>query len=108
MKYTKTRQQGNAITLTVPKSFNIKAGITVVPKLTKHGIFYEFIQDQDIWDFDTDVLQDLINQGYEGKSLINKFKNVKQSIPDAIDNLINKTKQEPILTKEEAEKLIGL
>lgn len=104
METTKTRRQGNAITLTVPKSFHIDAGVTVKPKLTDHGIFYEFVQNDDFFDFDENILQDLVNKGYEGQKLISQFKKMKKQLPKAMDRLIDDSDKGQALTKEEAAK----
>ncbi|WP_260151320.1 hypothetical protein [Lentilactobacillus hilgardii] len=43
--------------------------------MTSNGIVYEFVKDDDhVWDFDIDILEDLTNQGYIGKKLVTKFK----------------------------------
>ncbi|MFC6206668.1 toxin-antitoxin system [Levilactobacillus tongjiangensis] len=99
---TKTRKQGNSITLTVPSDFNIKPGVTVSPKLTPTGIFYEFVNNEDIFDFDTDILQDLLAQDIPKDQLLSAFKKKKKSIPHAIEALINDTsRQELPITKAE-------
>lgn len=108
METTKTRKQGNAIMLTVPKSFNIDAGVTVKPILTDKGIFYKFVDENDFFDFSEDILEDLVSQGYEGKELITKFKETKNKLPQAMTKLIGEAKQGPILSKKEAAKEIGL
>lgn len=38
---TKTRKQGNSIMLTVPKQFDLPAGVEVEAKLVDNGILYE-------------------------------------------------------------------
>lgn len=108
MDTTKTRKQGNAITLTVPKSFNIQAGTVVKPRLTEKGIFYEFVQPDDFLDFDVDILKDLVGQGYQGQELIERFKAMKHQIPATMDRLTKEAEQEPTLTKAEAAKRVGL
>lgn len=60
--------------LTVPNSFNIKAGTVVKPRLTSEGIFYEFVDEDDFFDFDEEILRDLVDQEYQGQKLIEKFK----------------------------------
>ncbi|GEO69885.1 hypothetical protein [Levilactobacillus acidifarinae] len=108
METTKARKQGNAIVLTVPKSFNIKVGTVVKPRLTSEGIFYEFVDEDDFFDFDEEILQDLVDQGYQGQKLIEEFKAMKKKIPAAMDKLITQAAQAPTLTKAEAAKQIGL
>ena len=52
MSTTKTRKQGNSLMVTIPKSFNISEGVKLRPRLTNKGIFYEFVDDDDFFDFD--------------------------------------------------------
>lgn len=109
MDITKTRKQGNSITLTVPKSFNIGAGVPVRPRLTENGIVYEFVNDDgNVWDFDTEILEDLTQKGYSGKKLVAKFKETKKDFSTALDYLISETDKEPEMTRAGAEKEIGL
>lgn len=112
MDITKTRKQGNALTVTVPKSFNISVGTKLRPRLTDKGIFYEFVNEDDFFDFDEDILKDLVNQGYSGQDLIKKFKEMKKNIPAAMDKLIEEAEDEAAnnapMSKEEFEKAIGL
>ncbi len=108
METIKARKQGNSITLTIPASFNIPVGTRVEPKLTPNGIFYEFVKDDDFFDFDTDILKDLISEGYEGQKLITEFQKMKKQIPKAMDKLRKEAEKEPAMTKEEVEKELGL
>lgn len=108
METIKARKQGNSITLTIPASFNIPAGTRLEPKLTPNGIFYKFVKDDASFDFDTDILKDLISQGYEGQKLVLKFQKMKSQIPEAMEKLQDEAKKEPVMTKEEVEKELGL
>lgn len=108
METIKARKQGNAIMLTIPKSFDIPAGTVVKPRLTKNGIYYEFVKDDDFFDFDEEILKDLVSQGYEGKDLIKRFSKIKKAIPKALDKLVENAKANGPLTKEEATKEFGL
>lgn len=112
MDITKTRKQGNAVMVTVPKSFNVGEGVTLHPRLTDKGIFYEFVNEDDFFDFDEDILKDLVSQGVEGQELIDRFKEMKKNIPAAIDKLIGEAEEETAKThsmsREEFEKEIGL
>lgn len=107
METIKARQQGNSIMLTIPRSFNIPAGTKVKPRLTKNGIYYEFVDD-DFFDFDEDILKDLVSQGYEGQELIDHFSRMKKAIPHALDKLVEEAKADGPLTKEQAGKEFGL
>lgn len=112
MDITKTRKQGNALTVTVPKAFNVREGTKLRPRLTDKGIFYEFVNEDDFFDFDEDILKDLVAQGYEGQKLISKFKEMKKDIPTAMDKLIDAAEKEAAnsnpMSREEFEKEIGL
>lgn len=77
---TKTRKQGNSITLTVPSEFKIAAGVAMKPKLTPKGIFYEFAEDQTEMDLSTTILKDLVAQGYKGEKLVDAFEKRKKAI----------------------------
>lgn len=108
MQTIKARKQGNSITITIPAAFNIPAGTRLQPKLTPNGIFYEFVKDDETLDFDTDILRDLINQGYEGTKLLKQFQKMKKAIPEAMDKLREEAEREPAISKKEAEKEFGL
>lgn len=109
MKNIKTKKSGNSITVTVPKSFNISSGVSFKPILMPDGIFYKFADKDDFWDFDADILTDLINQGYKGVELVKQFKQSKKSISSAIPKLVEEAKQTgQKTTKREFEREIGL
>ncbi|RMC24160.1 MULTISPECIES: toxin-antitoxin system [unclassified Lactobacillus] len=108
MRTIKTRKQGNSVMLSVPKSFGIKEGVATIPRITNNGIFYEFVDNDDFFDFDTDILKDLVSQNYSGQELIDKFLEAKKAIPEAINKLAQDAEPEPIMTKEELEKEVGL
>ena len=56
-------------------------------------------------EFDVDILKDLINEGYEGQELLEKFIEMREKIPKAMEmmfqDLIEKYKDE-CCTLEEA------
>lgn len=104
----KTRKQGNSITVTVPKEFNIGKGTMMEAKLFPNGIFYEFIKSKDDFlDFDTEVLHDLISQGVTGEDLVIKFSQRKKEISKALQKIRMETMYEPIMTRAELEKEIN-
>lgn len=72
-----TRKQGNKIMVTVPKSFNVDAGVKLRPRLTSKGIFYEFVDGNAFLDFDEEILNDLVTHEYDGQELVKKFKSIK-------------------------------
>ncbi|MBO1308825.1 toxin-antitoxin system [Enterococcus sp. 669A] len=104
----KTRKQGNSITVTVPKEFNIDEDMTMEAKLFPTGIFYEFIKSEDDFlDFDTEVLHELVSQGVTGEDLVNKFSQRKKEVSKALQKLSVETMSEPIMTRTELEKEIN-
>ena len=104
----KTCKQGNSITVTVPKEFNIDEDVTMEAKLFPTGIFYEFIRSKDDFlDFDTEVLHDLISQGITGEDLVNKFSQRKKEVSRALQKLRVETMNERIMTRTELEKEIN-
>ena len=40
-------------------------------------------------EFDEEILADLINQGYEGNALLDKFKEIRAKVPDAMEKMLN-------------------
>lgn len=40
-------------------------------------------------EFDEEILQDLINEGYEGNELLEKFKEIRAKVPDAMEKMLN-------------------
>ncbi|MFD1318952.1 AbrB/MazE/SpoVT family DNA-binding domain-containing protein [Loigolactobacillus zhaoyuanensis] len=106
---TKTRKQGNSLTLTVPKEFQIPEGKQMEPELTDKGIFYRFTDtdETDFFDFSNDILQDLINADYSGNELLTEFKKRKTAINLALKSTMVQTNN-PTMTREEFAKEIGL
>lgn len=106
---TKTRKQGNSITLTVPSTFNIDAGVTVEPELTTDGIFYRFVEENPILNFDAAILTDLVAEGTHSNKLVDEFKKRQQAIPQAFKQIEQETlANESPMTKEQLKKDIGL
>lgn len=109
MDITKARKQGNSLMVTIPKSFKVKEGTALKPEMTDKGILYEFVEEDDFFDFDEEILEDLVNQGYEGKELIAKFKYIRRHLPGAMDQLIQSSVNESkAIDRAELEKEIGL
>ena len=40
-------------------------------------------------EFDEEILKDLINEGYEGDALLNKFKEIRAKVPEAMEKMLN-------------------
>lgn len=108
METIKARKQGNSIMLTVLAEFHVPAGTRLEPKLTQDGIFYEFIKDDDFFDFSADILDDLISQRYNGKELSKRFREIRKQIPNALEKMKDEANQGPILSEDEARKAVGL
>lgn len=107
---TKTRKQGNSVMITVPSSFNVGEGVVLEPKLMENGIFYEFVtSDENFFDFDENILRDLMAEGFEGSDLINEFTKRKSKIPKAIRKLVEEARENSTeFSREELADKIGL
>ena len=40
-------------------------------------------------EFDEEILQDLINEGYKGNALLNKFKEIRAKVPEEMEKMLN-------------------
>jgi len=92
----KARLQGNSIVATFPKNFNIIAGTIFEPVQTEEGILFKFVENDDFFKFDKEILISLIEEGYEGTELVNEFIERKKKIPEKIDKLIKEAREEAI------------
>lgn len=52
----------------------------------------------EVVDFSTDILKDLVAQGYEGEELIQKFSQIKSEIPKALDRVKQELLKRPGFT----------
>ena len=107
---TQTRRQGNSIMLTVPSKFNIGPGVTVKPKLTPDGIFYEFVkEDDDFFNFDEDILNDIVKEKIPEDQITKEFTKRKKALNHSWKKLVNQEKgSSTVITRKELEKQIGL
>lgn len=64
--------------------------------------------NNNFFNFDKEIMNDLIAQGYKGQDLAHKFNKIKQAIPKAMEKLTEEAQQESAMTKAEAEKAIEL
>lgn len=65
--------------------------------------------DDDSMDFDVQLLEDLISEGYTDQALLAEFKKRKKNLPHALDKLAEETlAEEKVMNKEELEKELGL
>lgn len=90
MQDLKTRKQGNSITVTIPKEFGIGPGVLVRPKKTANGFSYELVDiKDDFFDFSSNILTDVIDDGFQGKDILHEFDKRKALIDEAVNNLGN-------------------
>ena len=40
-------------------------------------------------EFDEEILKDLIDEGYQGNELLDKFKEIRAKVPDAMEKMLN-------------------
>lgn len=108
--FTKTINQGNSIMVTVPKSFNIPSGVMLDVKKVENGILYIFVQEEyDFFDFSTEILKDIIKEGYRGEQIVQEFTQRKQRINHQSHQMVDETlATQAWMTKEELAREIGL
>lgn len=67
--------------------------------------------DRDFFNFDEEILKDLISQGLSGQELLTEFKKMKAMLPKAMDKLIELTEEEvkhtQAMSEEEFRQEIG-
>lgn len=99
----KTRMQGNSVSATFPKYLGVEAGVELEPTRTKEGILFKFVQDEEdeFFNFDKEILTDVIQEGYQGKEIIEEFTRRKANIPKAFQLLAEEAKTAKVMTEEE-------
>ncbi|PKR77843.1 hypothetical protein CEY16_07900 [Halalkalibacillus sediminis] len=82
--------------ITIPKDFYDASGITDEVTIEFNGkeIIVRKAEYEQV-DFSTDILRDLVEQGYEGKQLITKFEEIKAQIPNALNIMVEEAKKGP-------------
>lgn len=107
----KIRKQGNSQSLTVPYDFNIPEGQTMKPILTRNGIYYEFIDEEDkFFNFDADILQEILaDKSIPREEIAEEFVARKAAFPQQVKSFTEDAlKTGKVMTKEEFGKAIGL
>lgn len=105
----KARMQGNSVTATFPKYLGVQPGAEFEPEKTPEGILFKFVPKEDNdFNFDRQILQDLISEGYSGESMIDEFEKRKGNLPQALTHLTQKAVEEGPITKEELRAELGL
>lgn len=109
MTVVKSRKQGNAIMVTIPRDLNIAEGVSFEPEVVDDGILYRFVNPQeDEMNFDREILTDIISEGFEGQDIVIEFEKRKKKVPLAFERLAREASQNPAMTREELSKEIGL
>lgn len=88
---TKKRQ------FTIPKDFFEELGMKpgkVRCILDNGRIIIEPIQSTNFWDFSGDLLEELVNEGFEGKELVNEFKQRKETVKKAFALMVEEAREE--------------
>ncbi|MDI3547025.1 MAG: hypothetical protein PWR10_677 [Halanaerobiales bacterium] len=88
---TKKRQ------FTIPKDFFEELGMKpgkVRCILDNGRIIIEPIQSTSFWDFSGDLLEELVNEGFEGKELVNEFKQRKETVKKAFALMVEEAREE--------------
>lgn len=49
-------------------------------------------------DFSADILKDLVAEGYNGEELVQRFMQVKEEIPHALNRMVQEARQNPVIT----------
>jgi len=55
--------------------------------------------EQEVVDFSTDILKDLVAKGIAGEELISEFSRIKASIPQALEAMKKEALQQPIIAE---------
>lgn len=95
--------------LTIPKEFFEAMNLTEEAMIEFTG--KEMIirpAEQEVVDFSTDILKDLVAKGLSGDELIQEFTRVKASIPQALDKMVQEGLKQPIVAESLGEYLDSL
>lgn len=95
--------------LTIPKEFFEAMNLTEEAMIEFTG--KEMIirpAEQEVVDFSTDILKDLVDKGLSGDELIQEFTRVKASIPQALDQMVQEGLKQPIVAESLGEYLDSL
>lgn len=95
--------------LTIPKEFFEAMNLTEEAMIEFTG--KEMIirpAEQEVVDFSTDILKDLVAKGLSGDELIQEFTRVKSSIPQALDKMVQEGLKQPIVAESLGEYLDSL
>ena len=85
--------------LTIPKEFYTEMNLAdeAMIEFTGKEIIIRSAE-QEIVDFSTDILKDLVAKGIEGEELIGEFTRIKASIPLALEAMKKEALQQPVVT----------
>ena len=84
--------------LSIPKDFYLALGLDdeAVLEFTGKEIIIRPATFEEV-DFSEDILQDLIAQGFSGQELLQEFKNVRSTLPAALQALEQETMEQPVI-----------
>lgn len=85
--------------LTIPKEFYTEMNLTdeAMIEFTGKEIIIRSAE-QEVVDFSTDILKDLVAKGISGEALISEFTRIKASIPEALKAMKKEALQQPTIT----------
>jgi bifunctional DNA-binding transcriptional regulator/antitoxin component of YhaV-PrlF toxin-antitoxin module len=81
--------------LTIPQQYfeELGFGSEAVCELKDNGIFIRPVKQETSGEFDEFILADLIEQGYEGKELLSKFKDTRKQIRPAVQKMLEESRK---------------
>lgn len=84
--------------LTIPKEFYTAMNLAdkAIIEFTGKEIIIKSAE-QEIVDFSTDILKDLVTKGMAGEELIDEFTRIKASIPPALEAMKKEAQQQPAI-----------
>ncbi|NLD18565.1 MAG: AbrB/MazE/SpoVT family DNA-binding domain-containing protein [Tissierellia bacterium] len=100
---TTLRKWGNSSGIIIPKkileSMNLSPGDEMSLSIDDEKLIIKKNQKTSEDDMSYYILKDLMEQGYEGEDLLNKFKYTKKQFPNAVERMV----QEAVKEYEEGE-----
>ena len=83
---------------TIPKRYfdALKIGEQVKCYRAGNKLVIEPVQDDDFWDFSTDILKELIAENYSGQELLQEFERRKQKTARALQRMASETRDDAV------------
>lgn len=93
VKVSKQRQ------LTIPKDFYDAMNITDEAIIEFNGKEITIKPSEfEVVDFSSDILKDLVEQGYSGQALLDTFTRIKSDVPRALERMKEEALRNPVIT----------